>query len=125
MILIALLVAAVLYIVLIKSLRAHNVGAKVIKCFSSSCSSNLKGFCKRKTITMYDNGALGICLNHSVDMTTRVLEPLLKGIELGKQDGEVQALGKMAKLLDEHKEDVSLIKDGEAFSKWLKNLLQN
>lgn len=87
-----------------------------IVCYSTSCGHNRKGRCKFKKIEVYDNNALGICLWHTLPMDKRLLEPLLKGIELGKKTGRIEMIDEFVKGLADGK----AIKDPEEFAKWLK-----
>jgi hypothetical protein len=88
----------------------------VITCSSTSCGHNRRKRCRFKKIEIYDNNALGICLWHTETMEKRLLEPMLKGIELGKRTGRVEMIDEFTKGLADGK----AIKDAEEFIKWLK-----
>jgi len=87
----------------------------MITCYSTSCGHNRKKRCLFKKIEIYDNNALGICLWHTESMEKRLLEPMLKGIELGKKTGQIEMIDEFVKGLADGK----AIKDPEEFAKWL------
>lgn len=89
-------------------------------CYSFECKNNLNGVCKLKEIVIYNNSVIGLCLNHTSSMQKRVLDPLLRGIEIGKKDGEADAYGKISKALESVEDDAKLLKDKNEFAKWMK-----
>ena len=91
----------------------------VRKCYSVSCKRNRMGKCMVKQIDVYDNGAIGICLWHTASMKDRILDPLEKGREIGKKDGEIALLDKLL----EDSIDRKAIKSPEEFAKWMKKHL--
>jgi len=90
--------------------------AEVTKCHSRSCKHNAYGNCKKPKITIYDNGVLGLCLDHTEEMSKRVTEPLAKGIQIGMKVGEANVMGQIIK----KNEIDSITKDEKGFNSWLK-----
>ncbi len=85
-------------------------------CNSISCKWNKNLRCTRKDIAIYDNTILGLCLSHTGSMKERVLDAFEKGRAVGKKDGEIELLTKLTA-------DQKLLKDPEAFDKWIKRQL--
>jgi hypothetical protein len=110
------MLAFLLVIIIIVLLLMANEQQFVITCYSKSCGHNRRNRCRFKKIEIYDNNALGICLWHTETMEKRLLEPILKGIELGKRTGKIEMIDEFTKGLADGK----AIKEPDEFVKWLK-----
>lgn len=94
-----------------------------VRCMSFSCGHNKGGECTSEQIVVYDNGVIGLCLQHTGTMHDRILEPLQKGMKIGQKAGESDAFGLIAKALEDTEEDRRLLIDKNAFERWLKGKL--
>lgn len=81
-------------------------------CNSISCKWNRACRCTKKSISIYDNTIIGLCLNHTEDIQVRVLDAFTKGREIGAKDGEIKLLGELT-------EDMKLLKNPKEFDSWM------
>lgn len=96
----------------------HTHKTTVLKCFSTSCKFNKCGKCSRAVISIYDNSAIGLCLDHSSPMYDRIEELIEAGKKIGKKDGVIEEI---TTLLNEKADNDKLIKDTGAWEQWMKD----
>lgn len=97
-------------------LSAGQARTSVVLCTSFSCSFNRGGCCVRHKIIVYDNTVIGLCLYHTDTMSKRILEPMGRVAERGKPNSKM-----ITKIMhaQEDKRDSELIKNPEAFARWI------
>ena len=112
----ASLVFAIGTIILVNKISIRN-----IRCLSLSCGYNYKTNCRcKKKPIIYDNGAIGICLWHTVDMNNRMLDVLKVGMVQGKLLGGINMLDDVSEYL----KDTNAITNPKDFEEWMKKHLK-
>lgn len=114
----------VLVVILYLSLSGGEGKASVIVCNSISCGWNKRCRCTRKEVVVYDNVIVGLCLHHTGSMEDRILEPMKKGRLLDRYGHETHVAVGALKKAQRDREGEDLIKNPNAFSKWMKKHLR-